>query len=241
MRDGSTAISAPGRQVLLFLPAQPADAPVLFFYHGAGDNAVSFANNFGARTIAQTFGAVVVVPVASGNFSIEWPILKDDDPSGDLTLFDDVIGCLEQRHDIDEARVYTAGFSAGALWSTRLLSERADHLAAATIFSGGIQERLGLFTFNDPAWPLPVMCTHGGPTDEVLVNFKVATEKLIARLTAIGSLSVLCIHNQGHTVTEDHYVAALNFLFAHRFGEPSPFAGGLNSDWPSSCALTPAP
>ena len=38
------------------------------------------------------------------------------DPAADLTLFDDILACLDQQYDIDNKRVYTSGFSAGGLW-----------------------------------------------------------------------------------------------------------------------------
>jgi predicted esterase len=210
---------------------------VLFLYHGAGDNAENFANAFDAEGISDAFDAVVIVPYATGDYAFEWSILANDEEDVDLALFDDVLSCLDSTHNIDNTKVFATGFSAGALWTGLLLSRRAEYLAAATTFSGGIQDRVGLYTFQDPSWPLPVLSTHGGPTDEVLIKFQEATENLTERLVDGGSLVVLCTHTQGHTVTNELYSAGLNFLFAHQFGKTSPFAAGLSNEWPATCDI----
>lgn len=141
------------RRLVVAMPAQPEGAPVLFLWHGLGDSPENFSGAFGASALADQYGVIVVAPepisgpifppdlpdaVAGlvGNFIPEtWAFFGE--PEADLMLFDDVVSCLDAFYDIDRSRVYTAGFSAGAMWSTLLVMHRADYLAAAALFSGG--------------------------------------------------------------------------------------------------------
>lgn len=238
MATGDVTLTADGRErsLKLYLPDEPTGAPVLFMFHGNGDNAQNFAQGFDAPGISAAFNAIVVVPYASGRFTFEWPIVIRDDLDVDVSLFEGALSCLEQEHDIDNQRVYSTGFSAGALWTTLLVSSHADVLAAAVTFSGGIDYSL-LNPFTTPARPIPLLSTHGGVDDQVVINFQKATEALVEKMTENGSTVVLCTHAGGHTVPQNFYSIGLEFLFAHRFGDESPYAAGLAGGWPSDCSL----
>jgi poly(3-hydroxybutyrate) depolymerase len=234
------------RTVQVWTPADPAGAGVLFLWHGFGDTGANFGNAMGAAQIANQFGVVVVSaqavldPLESeklvdfkdlakqfiGQMPPTWSLF--DGPGIDLVLFDDLLSCLDEQFAIDRTRVHTMGFSAGALWSTVLVLERADWLASAVLWSGGLGSTGGLaeivYTpYETPARDLPVLAASGGATDVwpntqlALVNFTKGSDELTAALTADGHDVVRCDHGLGHTVPGGAGSWGIQFLLDHHW------------------------
>ncbi len=239
MSAGTVAISsgANQRQVHLDVPDQPGGAPVLFVYHGAGSNAEQFVSFFRTAHIASTYGVIVVTPSSTGLFQYEWPFLDHEDASVDTVLFTDVLACLDQQYEIDLARVYTTGFSAGGLWSTYLMMHMSEHLASVAIFSGGTGGMAS--AYQPPSWRIPVLATHGGPTDQVVIRFDISTEEMAVALVDDGHLVIVCAHDGGHTIPWDIPSLMMPFLLSHAFGVPdlTILEDGLDDSWPSECAI----
>lgn len=240
-----TGFESAGRQreLIVRLPTKKKDLGVLFLWHGNGDTMENFDAYMGGQSLANDLGVIVIVPEAgAGGLGLDWAV-PPNTPNPDATFFDDVLACLAEQHDLDLSRVYTAGFSAGALWSSWLVMNRADHLAAAVIFSGGSDGSLGVGPkvnpYKSPAWEIPVVMTHGGSSDQVVVNFKPMTESMAEQLREDGSTAIVCPHTQGHTPPSGFAAWAWPFLDAHRYGlSPSPYAKGKDPSGklPDSCA-----
>ncbi len=220
------------RNVQFFWPDDSIEnPPVLFVWHALGGNATMFANLFQAQKVADDYGAVVVVPESCCNPQSEW------EPSVDSILFDDVLFCLDEQRGVDLRRVYTTGFSAGGLWSTWLTVNRADMLAAAVIFSGGVAAWL---PYKKPAYNLPVVLVDGGPTDLYggFVNFDQMMATLSDNLVEDGHVVIDCDHGGGHTLPAGADQWGYTFLFDHSYGDgSSPYSDGLDDTWPSWCEL----
>ncbi len=182
--------------------------------------------------------AVVVTPSASGHFQWEWPFQPEDESVVDLLLFTDVLVCLDDHYDVDLSRVYTTGFSAGGLWSTYLMMHMSDHLASAAIFSGGTPTEMGEF-YQQPSWRIPVLATHGGPSDEVVLRFDLATEDMASRLAEDGHLIVVCAHNEGHVIPWDIPSLIMPFLLSHSWGQADKtyLEENLDDTWPEECSV----
>ena len=250
--SGSNDITTSGdpRDFRLFLPANPAGAPVLFLWHGLGDSADNFASGMGASQIAQQYGAIVIVPSMApggGMLGALWSFpssLGGAPPEQDLTLFDDILGCVDGQYDIDNRRVYSAGFSAGAIWTTYLTMNRAGLLASTAIFSGGVNAQL-TFPYASSDYPMPVIMSHGGTTDTFngFLQFMPMMMTLSEGLATDGHFGVLCTHNNGHTITNEIVLAAYDFLFRNEWGTgTSPLAtDGIPASYPSTCAVVQAP
>jgi len=248
LTDGTNDIRSAGmdRQVVVYLPAEPEGAGLAFLWHGLGDSTSNFARAFGAQTMADTYDVIVVLPRITGNYAFGWPFLSSDDATPDLTLFDDVVACADATWDIDNTRVFTTGFSAGALMSTRLLLDRSEYLASVVTFSGGtgvpLREDLDpiITGYKTPASTIPVLAIHGGETDSVtaVAAFMEMTLDMNDHLREDGHLVIECDHGRGHTVPFDPYAWALPFLFSHVIGVESPYVGDpLDSPWPSYCEM----
>jgi len=246
--SGSNDITTSGdpRDFLLFLPANPAGAPVIFLWHGLGDSAANFAGGMGASDIAQEYGAIVIVPSMAPGGGMLGPIWSFPSSLGgapaeqDLTFFDDILGCADGQYDLDNRRVYSAGFSAGAMWTTYLTMNRAGLLASTAIFSGGVNDRL-TFPYTSSDYPMPVIMSHGGSTDSFngILQFMPMMIDLSEGLAADGHFGVLCTHSNGHTITNEIVLAAFDFLFRNEWGTgTSPLAtDGIPSSYPSTCAV----
>ena len=145
-------------------------------------------------------------------------------PPPDETLFDDVLACLDQQYELDNRKVYAAGFSAGALWTTHLLLTRADYLAAIGIFSGGTSS---LNPYATPLYDTAALLTVGGQDDRASsYDFAAGTADLSSRLVTDGHPVIVCDHCLGHTLPAGFHAWTWPFLAAHAFGDPSGYAGG---------------
>lgn len=223
------------RRVVVELPPEPAGAPVLFVYHGAGSNPAQFQAFFRTAQLAADHGYIVVVPAASGVFMIEWPLLPGERTELEVGLFTDVLYCLDEAFGIDRRRVYTTGFSAGGLWSTYLALYESNYLAAAAIFSGGVSDVT--HSYRTPDWRIPILATHGGPTDEVALRFDLTTEALVDGLLEDGNLVVLCPHDEGHVIPWPLLDILVPFLGSFAFGDVDPdwSEADMPASWPAAC------
>jgi hypothetical protein len=244
--DGVVSDFRSGRYSRTFrvhLPRETDGAGVLFLWHGNGDSAEGFDRYMDGEGLARELGVITVIPDAgAGGLGLDWSV-PPNDTKGDAGFFDDMLACLSAQYPLDLRRVYSAGFSAGALWTSWLAMNRADHLAAAVTFSGGSDGgAMGIAVVNGyktPAWDIPVLMTEGGPSDQVIVNFEDMTESMSTQLREDGSTVVVCSHGEGHTPPSGFDRWAWDFLDAHVYGRlPSPYAGGADPSGklPGYCA-----
>jgi polyhydroxybutyrate depolymerase len=112
--------------------------PLVFVFHGHGGNMQSFAQKAHLQTLWKE--AIVVYPQGlkrpspvdpQGNRS-GWQVEANQVNVGnkDLHFFDEMLKTLRQKYQIDDTRVYAAGFSNGASFSFLLWAERAKAVAA---------------------------------------------------------------------------------------------------------------
>ena len=126
------------RTVLMLWPDEPLGAPVVFAWHWLGGSAQQAISGLELSKLTDQ-GYIVVVPTAQEGNLLEWGYFQDADDSFDLALFDDVLSCVDEQYEIDRKRVYSTGFSAGALFTTRLGMKRSQYLAAIAPLSGGTE------------------------------------------------------------------------------------------------------
>ncbi len=258
------------RDVTVTLPSQPEGAGVLFLWHGFGDSGPGFSTAIGAASVSEAHNVITVsaqaivdpleteklkpfagVAAAMGPMPPTWSII--DGPELDMTLFDDLLACVDEQYGIDRTRVYTMGFSQGALWSTLLVLERSNTLAAALLWSGGLGWSGGLvevvrFDYATPERPIPVLAASGGATDLwpnaqlTLVNFTEGTKDLVEALRADGHAAAHCDHGLGHTVPVGGMGWGLDFMFAHSWSEDgaSDYFGHDGAGFPEYCTFPAA-
>ena len=204
------------REFLMKLPDDPYGAPVWFNWHWLGGDAAG-GMQYQDLNDVKNAGWIVVAPEALSNqAATEWAFMDSMDPTKDLTLFDDLISCLDAQFDIDNDRVYTTGMSAGGLWSTFLAMHRSEYLAAAAPLSGGTGQ---FMSYSTPERDLPVLLTWGGEDDLYSgLSFHDASLEFREDLQADGHWVGACVHDNGHNLPQGGTAYTLQFFTDHVYG-----------------------
>jgi predicted esterase len=230
------------RGVDLYLPKQTQGAPLLFLWHGLGDTKENFGPAMGAQSVANALGAIVVVPQSQGKVS-GWGWSTPQDAQEDASLFDDLLSCIDAQYDIDNTRVWTMGFSSGALWSSWLIMHRSSFIAAAVIWSGGTGKTAN--TYTKPKRQMPVLMAWGGQNDNAFFSFDETTKAMSSALQSDGHYVVLCNHGLGHTIPYQWEKWAIPFLKMHTWQTTghSPLAEASDQQalYPNYCTFPASP
>ena len=147
-----------------------SELPLVLNFHGFGSNGDQQAAFTGYEELAEEEGFVVVHPTAvpaSGDEQARnsWETVVLDDPAKDDVAFvNDLLDLLIEDYCVDETRVYSTGMSGGGLFTSQLLCEMSDRLAAA-VSVAAISYPEGC----DPAEPVPFRAIHG--TEDPTVPF----------------------------------------------------------------------
>jgi len=236
---------------------------IVFSWHGFNDagsdgDAAGWRNADEVDANADPANPVIVVTPFDVDFEI--PVGLDwqfDQPTSatnvDLAFFEAMVGCFNAQYDIDPTRIYSYGFSAGSVMSSLIHSAYPKLVSAIVCVSGmwfNDQAQVDLIQLLPVAgtWPLldardggTVLLTHGGPGDVTVLNIanlENMAQAAFPYLKANGRLVVDCPHGGGHTLhpelSTEH---VMRFFAEHRGGEPSPYASGVLSGYPSSCSL----
>lgn len=144
------------RQYLEYVPSSynaGTPAPVLFFFHGLGDNMDNAFTSFGFKAIADAHGWILIVPQAADftfqnmpipawNSGISLSYGNNDivvnegiDDSG-MMMF--ILDNLIATYSIDQNNVFCTGFSMGGFMSNRMAIEHGDRIKAIASVSGTI-------------------------------------------------------------------------------------------------------
>lgn len=234
------------RSFEMWLPPHPNNPGLVFVWHGNGDTPKNIGLYFLADQISAQENVIVVSPAncCTDSFddccdiSTTWNMGEYSNTQADLTMFDDILACVEQQYDIDNKRVYTTGFSAGSLWSTFLVVNRGEYFAAAAIFSGGT----GLVVdYQTPGSRLPVLLSWGGVQDTYMgvVNFDTMMNDFSAKLRADGHFVVECDHGLGHTIPYGGPTWSYEFILSHTWGDEAHVleSSGLTGGFPAYCTI----
>jgi predicted esterase len=257
IRDGLATVAVNG-DLRLFSVQMPADTSrmaILFLWHGFLEWPDTFRNEIvfdvpSGRWVAFDPNAfpmplMIVTPWDTKMippWGLDWDIVSG---AVDLPFFDAMLQCIREQYAIDDSRIYSFGFSAGAVFSNLLASIYPD-LFAATISESGAW-------FNDPAqwadvlvpiiewqWPAlnpadrgSVLLTHGGPNDfATVISLESANQKALPFLRDHGRTVLECAHGFGHTrapdLTQRMYY---DYMWAHQRGGPP--TGGLPPGFPT--------
>jgi predicted esterase len=271
------------RQFEVQLPKDTSsNMALLFVWHGFNQQAAAFASTIvydvpsgqwvpfdpnafpmPLMIVAPDDTGLFVVGL-SGNVGLDWDIEPQKAPV-DFPFFEALLQCIQQQFTIDTTRIYSFGFSAGAVF-TDLLSAKYPHLFAATISESGAwfndppEQQLVLVNNTIPLlkWDWPafnpadkgnVLLTHGGSNDfATIISLQSANEDALPFLYGNDRTVVECQHNFGHTLDPDLTQAMYyEYMWDHRLGGPP--LSALPGDFPTpanpvgetSCYFHPAP
>lgn len=242
----SLVVNGTSREFLVQLPSDTSHMALLFLWHGWQQDPAAFRDGVvydvpSGKWVpfdpnAFPMPLMIVTPVDTGLFipaGLDWDIVSG---GKDFDYFEGMLQCIEQQLTIDTTRIYSLGFSAGAVF-TNLLSAKYPHLFAATISESGAW-------FNDKAewsdvlvnnaipvvqwkWPdfVPadegnVLLTHGGPKDfATIISLESANKKAVPFLYDNRRTVVECAHTFGHTLDPDLTQGMYyEYMWAHELG-----------------------
>ena len=147
-------------------PDQPT--PLVMNWHGLGSNGPDQLGFSEYPALAEAEGFLVVAPTgvpAPGQTRNSWELTDDDDPTRDDVAFAEaVLDRVIATACIDQARVYTTGMSNGGYFSSRLVCELADRIAAAASVAA-----LNHPDDCEPSRPVPYVGFHG--VDDEIVPY----------------------------------------------------------------------
>lgn len=139
------------REAIVFSPTKKTSsgkAPLLFAFHGHGDNMKDFAEGIEIQKFWPE--AIVVYPQglptnpADDPEGFGWVYKKGEDGQRDLKFFDAVLETMRAKFAVDDQRLYATGFSNGGLFTYVLWGTRANIFAAFAIVAGRIVPEIQL-------------------------------------------------------------------------------------------------
>jgi predicted esterase len=222
------------RKFRVSLPENPEGAPVVFLWHWLGGTSQQAMDYLGFSGVEGAKEAILVAPSSDG-YGLEWRFDKPNTDNPDLLFFDDMLRCLYDEFNVDLNRIYATGMSAGGLWSSYLIVNRADRLAAVSPLSGGALEA----AYSPPDDTIPVLLFWGGESDVYSgFSFETASQLFSEFLRGDGHFVVECDHGGGHTIPPNVFSAMWAFFAAHPKGvDPEPYLSGLPTIFPSYCVI----
>ena len=216
------------RRVRIRLPSDhsPENGPyktVVLFHGLTGEQVDDIEEDTALNKLVDPYNFVLIEPY-SRRLAIEWDQGKAGD-NPDVAFFDDLLTCAQQQLSADSERLYAAGDSGGGMFTTFLVSQFADQIAAAAINSGGIVFELP----NSATNKMPIIYGWGGECDLARgQNFNTFANNIIPQFRENGHFVVACNHDSGHEWKPLFSPWYLDFLFAHsRSLSESPFESSL--------------
>lgn len=195
--DGQT------REAIVYAPAGATSAtagpaPVVFAFHGFGDDALNFqyVDLHGAwpEAIVVYFRGLPRRADLRG-----WQVESGQDGDRDLKLVDTALTALRQQYRVDDRRVYATGFSNGAMLTYLLWAERPQVFAAFAPVAGRVRPSV------QPTVRRPLF--HVGGTRDTVVAFgdQKAAFELAIRVNGVADQRTPC--GDGCTVYGSRTVA----------------------------------
>jgi len=221
--QGSATFNPAGgaRTVTIHISAanQTTRGPIIFYWHATGSQPTEASRGLPLPTVLAA-GGVVIAPSDVPNAGT-FPWLSNFNLHD--ALVDEILGCAQQKANIDTNRIHAVGFSAGALMTTHLSYARSRYMASVATYSGGANGQ-----FQDPSNKFAAMIMTGGMgNDTVVQDFYASSVAWQSTLKGASHFAMLCDHGGGHNIPMALVPGVWQFFLDHPFGRnPSPYAGG---------------
>jgi polyhydroxybutyrate depolymerase len=154
------------REYTLHTPPQAAEGeplPLVLNLHGLGSDIDQQTEYSELAGVADELGFVVLALQGGGTIS-RWRLPPGDGAGDDVQFVVDVLEAVGRERCIDEDRVFSAGISNGAAFSSVLACELADSIAGIGAVAG-----VNLVSACPEGSPVAVIAFHG--TDDDIVPY----------------------------------------------------------------------
>ncbi|MDC8003400.1 prolyl oligopeptidase family serine peptidase [Aureisphaera galaxeae] len=179
--------------------------PLLVFLHGSGergnDNEAQLVHGsylFLEASVRKTYPAIVVFPQCPTGKSwnnattresfqgriFDYPETIEENET--LDLLEGLLKDIQQRHLIDEQRIYLGGLSMGGMGTFEMLHRNPELFAAAFAICGGANPKIAEKIKDTPIWIF-----HGKKDDVVPAHY---SEKMHEALKAAGGNSTITLY-----------------------------------------------
>ncbi|MEO1026338.1 MAG: PHB depolymerase family esterase [Pseudomonadota bacterium] len=176
--EQSLTVGGRDRNYLLFLPDNFKTArnlPIVFAFHGGGDNANSMADWSSFPALARREGFVLVIPNGTFNKRNNGGTWNTDTPwvqgsaerlnVDDVAFFDAMLERIAGQVSIDRSRVFATGMSKGGMMSYHLACHRAEQLRAIAPVAATMTTQT-----CDPSGSVDILHLHGSSDATVPLN-----------------------------------------------------------------------
>jgi poly(hydroxyalkanoate) depolymerase family esterase len=131
------------RDYRLYVPAMRPDGqvPLIVMMHGCTQSPEDFANGTAMNQLAETFGCLIAWPAQTGGANMQkcWNWFRPEDQArdrGEPALIAGIVADILASHDVDPARVFIAGLSAGGAIAAIMGATYPEVFAAVGVHSG---------------------------------------------------------------------------------------------------------
>ena len=141
--DVSFAVNGATRTAVLVVPSDVSHpAPLVFAFHGHGGNGANFDRKIDIDGLWPD--AIVIYPDGlPGHSGITdpdgsqpgWQVAPGQEGDRDLAFYDTMLATLRAKLPVDNDRIYVMGHSNGSAFTSLLLSQRGDAIAATANIS----------------------------------------------------------------------------------------------------------
>jgi polyhydroxybutyrate depolymerase len=176
------------RQAIVYAPSVSSPsgkAPLVFSFHGRGDD----MQNFQYTDMHKAWPEAIVVyfqglPNRDGLFG--WQVEKGQDNDRDLKLVDAALASLRTKFKVDDARIYSTGFSNGASFTYLLWAERPGVFAAYAPVAGRLRPSVQL------KQPKPLFHVAGRRDPQVLFSDQQQAIQAAIRVDGVAETRASC-------------------------------------------------
>ena len=152
------------RQAIVYAPSTAAGgnrAPVVLSFHGYGDDMQNFQHTDMHRAWPEAL-VVYFQGLPSGGGPFGWQTERGQNDDRDLKLVDAALASLRETYMVDEARIYSTGFSNGGNFTYLLWAERPAVFAAFAPVAARLRPSV------KPALPKPLFHVAGTRDAQIL-------------------------------------------------------------------------
>lgn len=129
-------------RMLSFIPeGQPSRMPLVVVLHGCTQTAAGYDVGTGWSALAQRYGFALLMPeqkrANNPNACFNWFVPEDiQRDHGEAGSIRQMVEHLARHHDIDRARIYVTGLSAGGAMAAVMLATYPDVFAGGAVIAG---------------------------------------------------------------------------------------------------------